>query len=182
MEQVGMLLNEASDPLGFDVNPGAFKGAHFATWPPKLVEPMIRASTSEAGVCPTCGSPWRRRVEREGAGKPDAFCPKSIGHAGRGSKSSGLHEPGWRNKRMASANSLGWAQACPCSPHEPQPATVLDPFIGSGTTIVVAEALGRNGVGCDLSMDYLRMASRRISRPHARITTERPGEPLPLFD
>jgi hypothetical protein len=33
------------------VNPGSYKGAHFATWPPKLVRPMIKAGTSERGCC-----------------------------------------------------------------------------------------------------------------------------------
>ena len=37
--------------------------AHFATWPEKLVEPMILAGTSERGVCPVCGAPWERNIE-----------------------------------------------------------------------------------------------------------------------
>ena len=41
-----------------------FRGAHFATFPPALVEPCIRAGTSEHGVCPDCGAPWGRVVER----------------------------------------------------------------------------------------------------------------------
>src|SRR3954463_3150283 len=40
-----------------------FKGAHFATCPPKLIEPCILAGTSEAGCCPECGTPWVRVVE-----------------------------------------------------------------------------------------------------------------------
>lgn len=35
-----------------------FAGAHFATYPPELIEPMVRAGTSEAGCCPECGAPW----------------------------------------------------------------------------------------------------------------------------
>lgn len=34
---------------------GAFSEAHFATFPPALVEPMVLAGTSERGCCPTCG-------------------------------------------------------------------------------------------------------------------------------
>jgi hypothetical protein len=33
------------------------RGAHHATFPPDLVEPCIRASTSEKGACPRCGAP-----------------------------------------------------------------------------------------------------------------------------
>jgi hypothetical protein len=41
-----------------------FPGAHFATFPPKLVEPCIKAGTSEHGVCGKCGAPWERVIER----------------------------------------------------------------------------------------------------------------------
>ena len=37
-----------------------FPGAHFATFPEKLVEPCILAGTSERGVCAACGAPWVR--------------------------------------------------------------------------------------------------------------------------
>lgn len=37
-----------------------FGGAHFATFPEKLVEPCVKASTSEAGKCPVCLVQWRR--------------------------------------------------------------------------------------------------------------------------
>ena len=37
-----------------------YKGAHFATFPPALIEPFIKAGTSERGVCPSCGAPWQR--------------------------------------------------------------------------------------------------------------------------
>ena len=42
----------------------SFPDAHFATFPPALVEPCIRAGTSERGVCAQCGAPWVREVER----------------------------------------------------------------------------------------------------------------------
>lgn len=39
-------------------------------------------------------------------------------------------------------------------------AIVLDPFAGSGTTIRVAEALNRIGIGCELSLEYCRRSDR----------------------
>ena len=42
----------------------SFSDAHFATFPPKLVEPCIKAGTSEKGCCVACGSPWKRVVAR----------------------------------------------------------------------------------------------------------------------
>lgn len=64
-----------------------YKGAHFATYPPALIEPMILAGSREGDV-------------------------------------------------------------------------VLDPFVGSGTTLEVARNLGRIGVGLDLSLVYLREQAR----------------------
>ena len=51
---------------------------------------------------------------------------------------------------------------------------VLDPFAGSGTTLVAAEELERNAVGFDLQPDYVELARRRLqpggeSRPHRQI-------------
>jgi site-specific DNA-methyltransferase (cytosine-N4-specific) len=43
--------------------------------------------------------------------------------------------------------------------------TVLDPFGGTGTTALVAKALGRHGVSVDLSTDYCRVARWRVDDP-----------------
>lgn len=40
--------------------------------------------------------------------------------------------------------------------------TVLDPFVGSGTTAVAAYKLGRNFIGIDTEMEYIRTARRRL--------------------
>ena len=44
----------------------------------------------------------------------------------------------------------------------PENGVVLDPFIGSGTTGIVARKLNRNFVGMELNPEYHRMAERRI--------------------
>lgn len=44
----------------------------------------------------------------------------------------------------------------------PENGVVLDPFIGSGTTAVVAQRLGRKYVGIDSNPDYCEMASNRL--------------------
>ena len=41
---------------------------------------------------------------------------------------------------------------------------VLDPFLGSGTTGEVAEALGRQWVGCELNPDYAKQAEERTAQ------------------
>lgn len=39
---------------------------------------------------------------------------------------------------------------------------VVDPFLGSGTTAVTAEQLGRKWSGCDISLEYCQWAAQRI--------------------
>lgn len=38
---------------------------------------------------------------------------------------------------------------------------VLDPFVGSGSTVIAAELLGKTGIGLDISEQYLQMARSR---------------------
>lgn len=40
--------------------------------------------------------------------------------------------------------------------------TVLDPFCGTGTTLIAALRNGRNGIGIDIDPDYCRMAARYL--------------------
>ena len=50
---------------------------------------------------------------------------------------------------------------------------VLDPFIGSGTTAVVAEQLNRKWIGIDLNADYVEMSRNRIEEETKYIFDER---------
>jgi len=43
----------------------------------------------------------------------------------------------------------------------PPDGIVLDPFCGTGTTMLVAQALGRKSVGLDISEEYLELAENR---------------------
>ena len=128
-----------------------FKEAHFATYPPDLIEPCILAGTSEHGVCVSCGSPWDRIVERKGMVIDRSSRTHELGR----SRSSGtMVEP-------ASSRTVGWKPTCTCDAPT-TPAVVLDPFFGAGTTGLVAQKHGRSWVGCELNPEYAAMASRRL--------------------
>ena len=40
--------------------------------------------------------------------------------------------------------------------------TVLDPFVGTGTTMVAALRANRNSIGLDVDAEYCRMAAKRL--------------------
>jgi site-specific DNA-methyltransferase (adenine-specific) len=51
--------------------------------------------------------------------------------------------------------------------------SVLDPFCGSGTTLVVARRLGRHFVGIDVNKDYCEMALRRLNEVQQQLPLDR---------
>lgn len=141
------------------INPAAFSAAHFATYPMALVEPCIKAGSSQKGQCSACGTPWRRVVEKERA--PDR--PGRVqGRNGDVERHGSDGRDG--DRRSLSTQTTGWAAQCECdAPTEPQ--TVLDPFAGSGTTGIVAARLGREFVGIELNQEYATMADEGIHGP-----------------
>lgn len=135
-----------------------FSGAHFATMPPKLAERCIKTGTSERGCCASCGAPFRRvlgdAVKTGGRSAGNGFVrPERKSMGGRGDET--VWEPTARP-------TIGWEPTCRCSPSEPVPCSVLDPFGGAGTTGLVANRLRRNVTLIELNPAYAEMAGRRI--------------------
>ena len=67
----------------------------------------------------------------------------------------------------------GYACACPEPTAPTTPGVVLDPFGGTGTTALVADALGRHGISVDMSADYCRLAEWRTTDPKQRAKAAR---------
>jgi len=135
-----------------------YKGAHFATFPPDLIEPCILAGTSAEGCCSNCRAPLIRQTSKTKLkrSRPNAYTKRT-------------HEEGTGNACAndvagVAVETLGWAPSCDCAA-EAMPCTVLDPFAGSGTTLQVARHHGRNGVGIELNPDYIELAKARIMQP-----------------
>jgi DNA modification methylase len=134
----------------------SYRGAHFATMPPQLAETCLRAGTSEAGCCSSCGTPHKRVVDRKRVATRPGTDTKVTGDK----MTDGNRDP---ERHVTTATTTGWRPACSCNASV-SPCTVLDPFGGSGTTLAVAAELGLNGIGFELNDDYIGLAEERIAK------------------
>lgn len=101
-----------------------------------------------------CGSPWARVVERTRTVPPN---PSGNREAVRWDCN-----PVSRIGEAMESRHIGWQPTCACPEHLPIPQTVLDPFAGAGTTLLVADRLRRNAIGIELNPQYARLARDRV--------------------
>ena len=139
-----------------------YSGAHFATYPEKLVEPCILAGTSERGVCGECGAQWQRVVEQSRTFESGSGRSGNAPFGKNGVRVQGGGETlDVRRGPVVHTATTGWQPTCGHDT-EPVPAIVLDPFCGSGTTGVVALRHGRSFIGIELNPEYVELARKRI--------------------
>lgn len=148
---------------------GCDKGlAHFAAFPPALAYRII-TGWSPPGICTECGQSRhpvtaRNRRTYYGAGRH---------RSGARQVRDGAAEKGWKADEKWHTQAIITGYACGCTaPDAPvRPAMVVDPFGGTGTTVLVASVLGRMGITVDRSLDYCRLAAWRTrdSRERARV-------------
>lgn len=140
------------DHLGID---------HFAAFPTEFPRRIIQG-WSPRGVCVECGEGRRPVVD-------SVRCVDGVPRQDLGVRKVGGYQTapsGIGNWRVTTERNLtGEACACPEPTAPTSPGVVLDPFGGTGTTALVASALGRHGISNDLSRDYLRIAAWRTSDP-----------------
>jgi DNA modification methylase len=139
-----------------------YADAHFATYPPELVRRALLAGCPEL-VCRECGEPRRRIVERTPA--TPSIVPSEASEASGRPRRAGFYD--------AEATTVGWTD---CGHGAFRRGVVLDPFLGSGTTALVAREQGRNCVGVELNPAYGVMIARRLQQlslfaeaPHASL-------------
>jgi len=159
-----------------------FSAAHFATFPTALVEPMIKAGTSEKGCCPECGAPWERVTEKPDMSKRPIRSDTSKMNTDKVHlnnnwndypKSAGQAYQNWRNANPDT--TTGWQPTCDCSydalhkgkqvriEYAPVPCIVVDTFAGTCTVGMVADRLGRDSIMIELNPEYAAMGEQRIN-------------------
>jgi DNA modification methylase len=171
------------------ISTGNFPGAHFATMAPLLAARCIRLGSSRRGCCLTCLAPWVRILEKQRVPTRPGLATNVNGLA---HEVVGNRDP---LRHVTTVKLLGWQQSCSCPPAPPIPCRVFDPYGGSGTTVKVANKLGRDGFSTELSAEYIDMARARmdvgefmrgVDRPSDRKTIEQRRPPPPgqvsLFD
>jgi len=147
----------APDVIQLNIEP--FPEAHFAVFPERLVEFLIKVGCPEQ-VCRKCGKPRERIVENG----------EFVRTGGKRVKDSvGISE---QQKKFGTGYHLkytiGWTD-CGCSAGW-RSGVILDPFLGSGTTALVALKMARQFVGIELNREYCEMAMRRIKPLLSQLT------------
>jgi DNA modification methylase len=151
-----------------------YPGAHFATFPTDLVAPCILAGTSEQGCCPYCGKGRVRKVEVEylNVGNCQTNGKRSVDR-----RHIEFGTAGSETRLEKCTRTVGWESGCKCESdaHDAQPAIVLDPFSGAGTTGLVSRILGRRFIGFEASAEYAAQAEARIRHRGAKSSSLRPS-------
>jgi DNA modification methylase len=135
-----------------------YAGAHFATFPPKLIEPCVLAG-SPPKCCGVCGAPWRRVVERGELSERRSNPGQSAHLTPQGYNREGSSRCGIR----VGDRDLGWEPTCAHDDDDTGRSRVLDPFAGAGTVGVVCGWHGRDFTGIELNPAYADMARERIA-------------------
>jgi DNA modification methylase len=148
------------------------KEKHFAAFPSKLVERCLSAGISSS-VCANCAAQRRRILKKERV--PTRPGTKSKYKRPANWASDGEHQAISHNtpqgraivgnrdphRHVTRVTTVGWLPSCDCAAPD-APPTVLDPFCGSGTTLLAALRRGANAIGCELNPEYIAIAKRRI--------------------
>ena len=144
------------DHLGID---------HFAAFPTEWPKRIIQG-WSPAGVCVECGEGRRPVADADRSGVD--YTLSELRATERVDATAGAVTGGTKRSTLGHQTTrtiTGYACACPEPTAPTRPSVILDPFGGTGTTAMVAKALGRHGISVDMSADYCRLAGWRTTDP-----------------
>jgi DNA modification methylase len=165
-------LPPTTNPLGrskrsvWKIPTRSYKEAHFATFPPALIETPVKAGCPEM-ICKKCGTARKKIYE----GRSNQAFNIRVRDVQKGRikaqewRASEEEQAKYQEKYYAKEERKefkGYTD-CGCSAGWTS-GIVLDPFMGSGTTAVVAETLGRRWIGIELNPKYITIARRRLTQ------------------
>lgn len=138
-----------------------YKGAHFAVFPPRLAERCVLAGCPPE-VCTVCGKPRVRIVEKGDPVVPDHTW-SATGAARYDDEEGDYVAAGGAStlKHVVPRETVGWTD---CGHDAFRAGVVLDPFMGSGTTALVARAARRHAIGIEINPTYADLCARRLSQ------------------
>lgn len=109
-----------------------YPGAHFAVYPEKLIEPCVLAGTSAKGVCPECGNPWERVIEKERIRTRPGLDSKVYDRTTGEAVDDDTMEKPWRDRaeignrdpgrHISVTRTTGWQPTCECRDNRPETA------------------------------------------------------------
>lgn len=138
-----------------------YSGAHFATFPPALIEPCILAGAPRQ-ACEVCGAGWVRATAYTKGEEQAHERPKHLQSAKSTLSMSG-GSAGWAELGSKRETTV-WQPSCECEGATGSArGVVLDPFGGAGTTGLVADRLGRDAVLIELNPSYAGLADNRTT-------------------
>jgi len=175
----GSVWTIATEPLRVPDHLGIDHFAAFPTeWPRRII-----TGWSPREVCTACGEGRRPVAESASAPvKPWAAEQQSAKKCRDEGPDNWAHSTLGTPARLRDRTITGYACACTDTSAPATPGVVLDPFGGTGTTALVADVLGRDGISVDLSADYCRLAQWRTTDPKQRAKAARVEAVEPVSD
>ncbi len=133
-----------------------YSEAHFATYPVNLIFPCIKAGCPEY-LCKKCGKAKEKIYEEASGGTKGHSWHDHSDDMGKGNAKK---QTGSEYNTYKRGNFINFTN-CGCKAGF-ESGIVLDPFMGSGTTAIVAERLNRRWIGIEINKEYCDIAVKRI--------------------
>jgi len=146
----------------------SYKGAHVAVFPEKLVE-KIMATSLPPFVCSHCQAPFVPVYEYKRIVGDDGDVEKYGGVALKEYEKHLAQDPSVTKRNILESLKkqrvlARYEPSCGCGSEFAVEATVLDPFMGSGTVGACAVRRGALFIGIDVKQEYVDMARERIEK------------------
>ena len=154
-----------------------YSGPHFAPFLSALVHKCLTAAIGAGGCCSCCHTQLAPVIEKQRVSTRPGNDSKALDETGAklDGATAGNRDP---LRHVLRRECVGYFPTCGCGsfhrigePGEMSevaddavPATVYDPFVGSGTTAQVAHHMGLCAIGSELGEQYLPLIADRIGK------------------